>query len=102
MSAADLIDSLPIDEKSQPNKQLANVLFKEENSKTLDNVFNELKDGVIISILFVIFSSEQIDGMILKIIPQTRENYFYLTGVKCLLIIFLFYILKNFHLSRKE
>jgi len=100
--SADLIENLPIDENSKPNKNLANVLFKEENSDAINNIFNELKDGVIISVLFVVFSSEQTDEIILKLIPQTRENYIYLTGVKCLLIIFLFYILKNFHLSRKQ
>lgn len=97
----DLIESLPTDKVVHTEQQLkvANMLFQEKKS-TLSVILSELKDAVIICILFIIFSSEHIDNLIKKNIPNSN-NLFVLYGIKCTIIIILFYILKNFHLSRK-
>jgi ABC-type transport system involved in multi-copper enzyme maturation permease subunit len=98
----DLISSLPIASQQHSEDQLkvANMIFK-ENPSALNTLGNELKDGVIISILFIIFSSPQVDDIIKKNIPNSN-NMFVQYGVKCLAIIILYYILKNFQFSRKN
>lgn len=98
----DLISSLPVAKQDHTEDQLkvANMIFK-ENPSTLSTIGNELKDGVIISILFIIFSSKQVDEIIQKNIPNSN-NIFVQYGVKCVAIIILYYILKNFQFSRKN
>ena len=97
----DLIESLPTDKVVHTQKQIevANMLFQEKKS-TLSIIASEIKDSVIICVLFIIFSSEHVDSIIKKNVPNSN-NMFVLYGVKCAIIIILFYILKNFHLSRK-
>lgn len=98
----DLISSLPVAKQDHTEDQLrvANMIFK-ENPSTLSVIGREFKDGVIISVLFIIFSSKQVDDLIQKNIPNSN-NLFVQYGVKCLVIIILFYILKNFEFSRKN
>ena len=95
----DLIDTLNTDD-SPYNQQLANILFKDENKKLVDTIATEFKESIIIIILFFIFSSSQVDTLIMKTTPYTSNRVVFL-GIKCVLIIVLFYIGKNFHLSRK-
>jgi hypothetical protein len=97
----DLIDSLPTDKVTHTEQQVkvANMLFQ-ENKSLVNTITSELKDGIIICILFAIFSSTQVNNIILKNVPNSN-NVLVLYGIKCLIIIILFYILKNFHLSRK-
>lgn len=97
----DLIESLPTEKIVHTEQQMkvANILFQ-ENKSTLSVIASEIKDAIIICILFIIFSSEQVDNIIKKNVPNSN-NIFVIYGVKCLIIIILFYILKNFHLSKK-
>lgn len=98
----DLIETLPIAKQSHTEEQLkvANMIFKEDPS-TISVIGRELKDGIIISILFIIFSSVQVDELIKRAIPNSN-NMFVLLGVKCIAVVILFYIFKNFHFSRKN
>lgn len=96
----DLIDTLNTDD-SPYNQQLANILFKDENKSTINNIAKEFKESIIIIILFFIFSSTQVDDLIMRVAPYTSNNRIVFLGIKCILIIILFYISKNFHLSRK-
>lgn len=97
----DLIEALPTEKVNHTEQQIkiANMLFR-ENKTLLNTISSELKDGIIICILFAIFSSPQVNDVIIKNIPSSN-NAFVLYGVKCIGIIILFYILKNFHLSKK-
>ena len=97
----DLIQNLPLEKTQYTENQMkiANIVFK-ENQSALKAIASELRDAVVISILFVIFSSSQLDAFIVKTIPNSN-NIFVMYGVKCIIIIILFYILKNFQLSRK-
>jgi uncharacterized membrane protein YozB (DUF420 family) len=97
----DLIQNLPLEktEYSENQMKIANIVFK-ENKSALSVLGCELKEGVILSILFIIFSSPQLDAFIIKTIPNSN-NMFVMYSIKCILIIILFYIFKNFHLSRK-
>jgi hypothetical protein len=96
----DLIDTLNTDD-SPYNQQLANILFKDENKSTINNIAKEFKESIIIIILFFIFSSTQVDDLIMRVAPYTSNNRIVFLSIKCILIIILFYISKNFHLSRK-
>ena len=96
----ELIESLPTDD-SPYNQQIANVLFKNENVSIINNVTNELKEAIIICILFIIFSSVYVDDVIKKLLPSAHTNFVLLMGVKCVFIIILFYFFKNFHFARK-
>ena len=97
----DLIQNLPLEKTQYTENQMkiANIVFK-ENQGILNIIGCELKEGVILSILFILFSSPQLDNFIVKTIPNSN-NMFVLYGIKCVGIIILFYILKNFQLSRK-
>ena len=81
----DLIESLPEDD-SVYNENLANVIFKQE--KTVNSVFKELKDAIIIALLFVVFSSDQLENFIKSIYPQAGNSKIVMTGLKCALIVF--------------
>ena len=98
----ELITSLPTDDTAYTKEQLemAKILFK-ENEGTLNILANELKESLIICTLFIIFTLPYIDEYIKKIIPISQGSYPILMGFKCIFIIILFYIVKNFHLSRK-
>lgn len=98
----EMIDTLPTDNTTYTKSQLeiANLLFK-ENESTMDAVASEIKDALVISILFVIFSLNQIDELVHKIIPSSRSSYAILMGIKCICVVIIFYFVKNFQLSRK-
>lgn len=97
----DLIQNLPTEKVEYTENQIkiANIMFK-ENKTTLNVLASELKDGIVLSVLFIFFSSPQLDAFILKTIPNAN-NLFVLYSVKCVAIIILFYIFKNCHLSHK-
>ena len=84
--SADFIDTLPTDD-SEHDKQLANVLFKEEDVSAFTNIAKEFKDGVIICFLFILFQSTQMDDLIYRLIPQTQSNYILFLGIKCITIV---------------
>lgn len=94
---ADIIENLPVDDTPY-NKDIAKVLFKEK--ETLKNVFSELKESAFIVVLFLIFSSSQINDIIAKVYPASANNYISLMAIKCVIIVVLFYFYKNFQFAR--
>ena len=98
----ELIESLPTDDTAYTKEQLemAKILFK-ENEGNMNVLATELKDSLVICILFIIFSLRQTDELVKKIIPASQNSYIILMGIKCVGLVILFYIVKNFHLSRK-
>jgi hypothetical protein len=95
----DLIESLPEDDSAY-NENLANVIFKEQ--KTVKNVFKELKESIIIALLFVVFSSEQLENIIKNIYPAAGNNKITMMVIKCILVVFFFYLFKNFEFARTK
>jgi hypothetical protein len=95
----DLIESLPEDD-SVYNENLANVIFKQQ--KTVKNVFKELKESIIIALLFVVFSSEQLENMIKSVYPPSENNKIAMIVIKCILVVFFFYLFKNFEFARAK
>jgi hypothetical protein len=95
----DLIESLPEDDSAY-NENLANVIFKEQ--KTVKNVFKELKESIIIALLFVVFSSEQLENIIKNVYPGAGNNKITMMVIKCVLVVFFFYLFKNFEFARAK
>ena len=101
----DTISSLPVDDQSTPDSQqmmLANSLFADKSNTTMSVVVNELKEVILIVILFVLFSSEQSSTLIRRFVPAAAKNDLYLIGIKCTILVFLYYVIKNFQLTRKN
>lgn len=95
----DLIESLPEDDSTY-NENLANVIFKQQ--KTVKNVFKELKESIIIALLFVVFSSEQLENIIKNVYPAAGNNKIAMMVIKCVLVVFFFYLFKNFEFARAK
>ena len=99
----DLLSNLPTDknEPTQDENKILNTLFKEK--KTVGTVFVEFKESIIVGILFIIFSLSYVDDLILKISPSLASHSPYIIiGIKAILIVLSFWILKHFYLIRKE
>ena len=97
----DAIINLPSD-KSQPSEAellVLNSIFKEKKS-TVQNIMNEAYEPFFVGILFVLFSIPQVDVFINQNIQITQNSLYFLLLVKMLLVMFVFWIIKYFHLSR--
>jgi len=100
---ADLISSLPVDETPLNHDEIhiLQTLFKEENRGNISKIFIELKDAVIGGILFALLSSPQVDALLLRIAPTTKNSPIIRIGLKTMIFIALYWIILNFALSRK-
>jgi hypothetical protein len=96
----DTIKSLPVDNEPVENKQLADTLFKEDPS-AVSKLVTEFKDSILIVVLFLIFNSEQVSELIRKHVPIAQNSTVALLAIKCGLILVLYYIIKNFQLTKK-
>lgn len=97
---SDDIESLPLDKHYTPSKtetEIVDMLFGKNKS---DLIVNELKDLFLIAILFFVFSLKNVDELIHKTLPVTQNSVYYLIGVKTIAFTVLFWIVKNFYLSR--
>lgn len=97
----DTIKSLPVDEEPVENMYLADSIFKQDPSM-VSKLASEFKEFSLIAVLFVLFSSEQFDNLIRKNIPIADKSPIILIGIKCSVVIFLFYVIKNLQLVRKQ
>lgn len=99
---SDLISDLPVD-KNEPTKteiQIVDTIFK-KHKKTMNSIFSEAKESIIVGILFVIFSIPAVDSLIKRFIPAANNSTYILLLIKILFIMILFWVLKHFYLSRK-
>lgn len=102
-NGGDPINQLPTD-KNQPSlseAKIINSLF-EKNYTTLELVFEELKDSVIFAILFIIISLPQIDNMIYSIAPITKNSFYFMLGLKAIIIVALHWLIKHYYLSQRR
>ena len=97
---SDDIESLPLDNYYTPSKtenDIVDMLFGKNKSNL---VVNELKDLFLIAILFFVFSLNNVDELIHMALPVTKNSVYYLLTVKTIAFTVLFWIVKNFYLSR--
>lgn len=99
----DIINDLPADDMQPKHDEMyiVNSLFKQHEG-TMSKIAGELKDLVVIGILFILFSLPQLDNIIKQIIPSAVNSIYILTGVKTLIVMALFWIIKYFYLSKKK
>jgi|SRR5690606_5466376 len=63
-------------------------------------IMHDIKQLVIITVLFVIFSSNMFDSLIVKIIPSSNKWYF-LLSIKILLLISIYFVLINLSILKR-
>jgi uncharacterized integral membrane protein len=98
----DLITQLPIDQQ-QPTPhevQIIDTLFKKHKG-TMDVMFEEAKDSIIVALVIILFCLPQVDATIQKLLPITHKSPYILMLIKALAAGVLFWLLKHFYLSRK-
>lgn len=101
LTLSDSIELLPTDKipPSRDDIHIANTLFGENKSIT-EKVIYEGKDIFIIGILFICFSLPQVDEIIQRFIPITKNSNSYLIIFKSIMVMILYWLIKNFYLSR--
>lgn len=101
-SYGDLIDQLPSDQTvpSHNEIQIVDTLFKQKS--TVDTILVHVKDILIIGLLFVIFSLPQIDNLLQRFITVTQKSPYILIGIKALLFMAVYFLLKNLYLARNS
>jgi len=97
----DSIKQLPVDQTSPTNTelQIIDALFK--NRKTMDVIFDETKDAMIVAILVILFCLPKVDDIINKFLPITVNSPYILALFKGMAVALLFWLVKYFYLSRR-
>jgi len=101
---SDLISSLPMDNNPLNHDEIhiLQTLFKDENKYDIKNIFIELKDSVIGGILFGLLSTPQFNKLLERFVPITKTSIIMNISVKVIIFIFLYWIILNLALSRKN
>lgn len=99
----DVIEQLPSDRSVPSHNEIRIVdqLFQQKKG-IFDHILNQTKDIVILGGLFIIFSLPFIDDLIKKFITIAGTSPYILLGVKVLLFVFTYFIIKNLYLARKN
>jgi hypothetical protein len=98
----DMILGLPITniQPTQEELKIADTIFKTKSVAM--NMQNDLKEIIVIVILFVIFSLPQTEVIISRLLPALKNFPYMITVVKVLLVVIFFWLIKNFSLSRSS
>ena len=97
----DSFHDLPTD-KSEPSEnelRIVNNIFK-KNKKMVNTLVTEFQDPIIIGILFILFSLDQVNDIVIKFFPSAGNSSYILIGIKALAFMLLYWIIKHFYLSR--
>ena len=100
---ADRIDVLPTNQ-TQPSHnelQIVDTLFKNHGAE-VNSIVNESKEAMLIGILFILFSLPQVSDLIQKFLPISRDSFYFLLLAKALMLMLVYWLIKNFWLSRKQ
>jgi hypothetical protein len=99
----DMIETLPSDQSvpSHNEIRLVNQLFQKKKG-IFDKILLNTKDILIIGGLFVLFSLSQVDRLIKKVIPSADKSPYILLGIKTILFIIIYFIIKNIYLAKKS
>jgi len=97
----DSIHDLPTDkvEPSQNELRIVNSIFK-KNKKMVNTLVGEFQDPIIIGILFILFSLEQVNGIVFKFVPSAQNSPYILIVIKALVFMVVYWVIKHFYLSR--
>jgi hypothetical protein len=99
----DMIQQLPSDMSVPSHNEIKIVdrLFQRKKSM-FDKIMGESTDIIVLSGLFVVFSLPFIDNLIIKFIPASGTSPYILIGVKALIFVLIYFIIKNIYLVRKN
>jgi len=99
----DPIDQLPADTSVPSHNEIRIVdqLFQQKKS-IFDKILNQTKDIVVLGGLFIIFSLPFVDNLITKFISAAGTSPYILIGIKALLFVLIYFIIKNLYLARKQ
>ncbi len=104
IKVSDPIAALPTDKQEPTSSELhvINTLFNDDNNKkSMNAIFVEAKESLIVGILFVILTIPQVDILINKILPITEKSSYILLLIKVLIIMLLFWLIKHLYLAKK-
>lgn len=103
MTDGDPIEHLPVDQSplNPMDVQIIDTLFT-KHRKTMDIMFEEAKDALIVALLVIVVCLPRVDTIFRKFIPVTENSPYILLLLKGLLSAAIFWIVKYFYLSRKS
>lgn len=99
----DYIETLPQDKKSdeyEKQKPIIDNVFG-VNESLGSKMIRELSHSILIAVLFIIFTLPQVDGLILKSVPNSN-NMIVMYSIKCFFIIILYYIFRNVRVIKQD
>lgn len=98
----DMIENLPADNSvlSHNEIRIVDQLFQKKKG-LFDRILSNTKDILIIGALFVLFSIPHVDNIIKKFVAVSNNSQYILLGVKAVLFMITYFIVKNMYLVRK-
>lgn len=100
--AGDLIEQLPSDTSIPSHNEIRLVdQFFHRKKNMFDHILNQSKDILMLAGLFILFCLPFIDNIIKKFITVTSTSSYILIGVKTILFVVIYFIIKNIYLVRK-
>lgn len=99
----DDINQLPSDE-SVPSYNEVRIVdkFFQQKKSIFDRILHQTKDIVILGALFIILSLPFVDNIIKKFVTITATSPYILLGIKALIFVIVYFIIKNVYLVRKN
>lgn len=103
MANADVIAQLPSDQSQPTYTELRAVdaLFKDHGT-TMGSIALESRETLFIGLLFIIFNLPVVDSLVIRFIPTAETSPYMLIGIKTLILMLTYWVLKHFYLSRKN
>lgn len=103
MDSGDYIQSLKDDDSMPTHNELKiiNTLFKEEQP-LIEKIYSNLSDTILVGVLVGVFSMPFVDDIITKMCPGMVKSPPIKLGIKIVVAMLVYFILKNFQLSKKQ
>ena len=108
MDYSDAISSLPTDtvKPSHSEVSLVNTLFSPNHSELKQRLGNEIKELLILILLFMVLSLPQADELITKFVHVPTNSpgsiSYILLVIKAVIMVILFWIIRNFYLAKRN
>ena len=101
-STGDMINQLPADTSVPSHNEIRIVdqLFQQKKG-IFDKILSQTKDIIVLGGLFILFSLPFVDNLLKKFITVTNTSPYILIGIKTLLFVLVYFIVKNIYLARK-
>jgi hypothetical protein len=98
----DVLSTLPADSypPSQAEKNIVDTLFT-KHKDTMDSVYEESKDSILVGILFIVFSIPQLNDIIYKLVPSAQNSIYITIAIKAAAVMVIYWLVRHYYLSRK-